>query len=101
MTTGLKMKTVSVHEVDYNDLDDFISFTYGTSFEVVADQEMSNDSSKVMTVKKARLNKWDAEVFETVKTDGCFRTGSLYPIMTDLCNRDLIPEGKYVIRVSW
>lgn len=99
--SGLKMKTVTVHEVNYSDLDDFISFTYGTSFEIVADQEMSNDSSKVITVKKEGLRSWDQQALDDARLGKFFRPGSLYPIMTDLCNRNLIPEGKYVIRVSW
>jgi hypothetical protein len=54
-----------------------------------------------MNVSKEPLDKWDAEIFEEMKVSQSFRGGSLRAIMTDLCNRDLIPAGKYVIRVSW
>lgn len=104
MTTQLKslrMNTVTVHEVNYADLDDFISFHYGVAFETPCDQEMSNDSDKVLTISKEKLDKWDMGCFDKAKIDGCFPGGSLRPIMTDLCNRGLLPAGKYVIRVSW
>jgi len=97
---SLPMKTVSYFEVDYHDFNKFIKSVYGQQFEIVADQELGNDSQATFTAKKESLDEYDAEQIETFKATG---DGSYlaHTIFTDLANRDLIPEGEYLIEVCW
>ena len=96
----LKYKEIKYFEVDYDDLDDFISEQYGREFEIVADQELMNDVSKTVTIKKSVLNQWEQKDLEEWKLTGR-KNWMLYTLLTDLCNRDLIPEGEYLINISW
>ena len=96
----LKYKEIKYFEVDYSDLNDFISEQYDREFEIVADQELMNDVSKTVTVKRAVLNPWELKDLEEWKLTGR-KNWMLYTLLTDLCNRNLIPEGKYLINISW
>lgn len=97
---SLKCKKVEYLEVDYGDLDNFISKHYGREFEVVADQEMGNDSSKSLTVKQEPLDEWERRNLDEWISTG--RGGWLLrTIMTDLCNQGLIAPGEYLIEISW
>ena len=96
----LKYKEIKYFEVDYDDLDDFISEQYGREFEIVADQGLMNDVSKTVTVKKEQLNQWEQRDLEEWKLTGR-KNWMFSTLLTDLCNRDLIPEGEYLINISW
>lgn len=94
----LKVDEEKVFFVDYGDLDEFINHHYPNlqnKFEFVADEEMSNDSSKQICV--------DGKVDEGSKAqiqegEGMFMTN---PLLNDACRRGLLEKGMYVIRVSW
>jgi len=91
--------------VDYGDLDEFISDIYGREYEIVADLELMqegifNDVSKSTLVKKEQLDKWQQGELNKWKTSG--RGNRMFhTLMTDLCNRDLIEPGEYLIEISW
>lgn len=99
-----EIKTVFL--VDYNDLDSFISQEYGYQFESIADQEWSNYMSREFTVEKKpfdindTLDKYDIEELEEyIKTgEGNF---ILQILLRDLCVRNRIKPGHYVINISW
>jgi len=100
----LKCEVVSHFKVDSYDLENFINKIYFAvnkeiSFYLVSDMEWSNDSTHTFSVQK---EPWDA--YLQGKMDK-FLIGrgsySLRVILTDLANRDLIPEGNYLITVCW
>jgi hypothetical protein len=96
----LKMKIVTRHEVNYNDLDEFVTTFYGQEFMFSAVEEAGNDSSHTFCVEKEEIDEYDQN-----KLDEFRRTGRgqylTSTILTDLCNGDLIPEGDYLINVCW
>ena len=97
----LKCKTKTVIEVDYNDLDEFISEIYGVDYEIVSDEELNNYSMKSFDIKKESLGAYDQRCFNNWKVDSNNEQFMARTILTDLCNRELIPEGEYLIDVSW
>jgi hypothetical protein len=96
----LHLDVKTIFHTDYNPLDSYISWVYGQLFELVPDQELSNYSSKEITVKKEELRD-----YEQTKLDEFIQTGKgtglFYILMKDLANRDLIPVGPYVIKIYW
>jgi hypothetical protein len=96
----LKCQKKTVIEVDYGDLDRFIQEVYGHEYEIVADQELGNDCCKSVTVKKEKLNQWEQADLDMFISTGIYRY-MLHTILSDLCNRDLLEPGEYVIEISW
>ena len=100
----IKFKEVKYFEVEYKDLEHYINSHYGTSgYSVVADMECSNDSSVTIDcVKKQDLDEYEkkelTKFLDSDGNDGSYITSTL---MLDLCNKGLIPEGDYLIRVCW
>lgn len=96
----LKTKKVEYFEVDYGDLEAFIEEVYGQEFNLACDQETGNDTALTMEVKKERLGEYDRDKIDRWIRDGeesyMFRV-----LMFDLCNKDLIEPGNYVIEISW
>lgn len=98
----LKIKTITAHEVNSYELERFIKEHYPAAkmYSFVADQEARNDSQHRFRVKKEPLDEYDQ------KRVADFSAGQVEAQMTscllsDLCNRDLIPEGTYVVSVCW
>ncbi len=98
----LKMTTREYIEVNYGDLDEFLTerFSFDPRYEFVAAEEMSNDSEKSITVEP-ELDKYDKEemreILETKKWK-CCQTSTL---LCYLCEKGEIPAGDYLISVSW
>lgn len=97
---NLKVEKKTLFVVDYNDLDSFISKTYGREYEIVADLELMNDMSKSTIVKKEPLDQWDLNNLHEWITTGR-KNWMFHTLMTDLCNRELIEPGEYLIEISW
>lgn len=89
----------TIISVEADDLQKLIEETYGYRYEIVADMELSNDDLVESNVEKDELMDYDQnEVDEYGKTGrGSFL---LHKLMQDLCNKNLLIPGKYLIRVS-
>jgi hypothetical protein len=99
----MKTKTVTVIEVEYNELDKAINEFYGKpsrTFSVVADQELGNDSQKEITVSKEPLDKWDQAKVGAFKNLGAYGF-SLGSLLQDMANAGAIEPGTYLIKVCW
>lgn len=96
----LKHEKKVVITVDQCDLDKFISEVYDKPFEFVADEEANNDSSYEFSVKKEVLSEYDMRKLNEFKATGKGQllTGTL---LADLCNKDLIEPGDYIIQTCW
>lgn len=90
-----------VYNVSSGNLDTLIQTYYkNKDYSFIEDQEMSNDSDKEFSIKKEKLNKYDEkelQIFENGECS-CFITSLL---LRDLCNNNIIPEGNYLVSVSW
>ena len=98
---SLKTKRVSYLKVSYREIERFICKVYGIPhYNIVATEEWSNDSQHRVRAEKGELDQWDLEKLDKVKS-GREPSFSFRAVMTDLCNRDLIEPGDYLIDVSW
>ncbi len=86
--------------VKCNILEKEIQKEYGREFDLVADLTANRDSFIKVMVYKDTLGNYDKECLEGFITEG---EGSwLTPLLlTDMCNRDIIPQGRYLIDISW
>lgn len=92
---------VPYYELEYGVFNEIIKEHFGLKeFEVVAAEEGRNDSSLTFTAKKGANYDYDRKGVEEVKSGGnyTFKTAAL---VNDLADRDIIPEGKYVIDICW
>lgn len=99
----LKTKAVTAFELTYRDFEAFIAAVYpGASYGFMNDVEGSNDSVYRFRTKKEVLDSYDQKKLDKFRSaSGEYIWGVTHVIFTDLCNRDLIPEGTYIISVSW
>ena len=87
--------------MDYNELDDLICKTYGVNdFESIASEEWNNYSRYEFGIKKSVLTGYDLKTIENVRA-GKNPSYAVRDLLTDMCNNDIIPEGDYLIVVSW
>jgi hypothetical protein len=98
----LPMTTVTVYEVDSDDLEFFITEQYPNArkFFFGEDGGCGNTPPSRYVVKKEEL-----ALFDRAKVDrfasGEYEFDITRLLLNDLCNRDLIPEGTYIIKVIW
>ena len=99
----LKYEGLLFKVVQYYDLDNFIKAHYDLpDYEVIADMEYNNDSCYKMTIEKKELSKYDQEdLNEFLNSKGRDGNYMIYKLMYDMCNKDLIEPGHYLIDVSW
>lgn len=98
MELKARVEEGEVFFVDYGDLDKFINYHYPnlkTKFEFVADEEMSNDSDKVIHID-GEIDEY--EEGELKEGEGMYRT---HIFLNDACRRGLLEEGTYIIEVCW
>lgn len=96
------MKTVTYYEMEYPEFDKLVSETLGIDYESVAENEWNNDSSyDFKGIKKEPLDEYDAKRIALHQQGS--RTYNLwaYIVLRELVNRDVLPEGDYIIQVCW
>lgn len=95
------VKTIT--EVNYNDLEKVIEDVYGAKYEIPSMEERGSGSGDMMEINirtKVPLRAYDCE--EIIK----LRAGKpsqwiLRTIMQDMVNNREIPEGFYIVDISW
>ena len=97
----LRVEERTVRVVDHQDMDKFIQEVSGYSFESAADLEARNDSSHEIHVRLNEYNpsNYDREVWANQKSGK--NPPGLRSILACMCEEGFIPEGFYLIRVSW
>lgn len=91
---------ITVIPVSYHDWDTFVQEVYGQDYEIVADQELSNDSDFAITARKEPLDKWAIRDLTSFVAGGQNQWVT-HKLVTDMCNRGLLPEGEYLISICW
>jgi hypothetical protein len=94
------MKTVTVHEMDDNEFDELVLTRYGHDFAFAADRECGNDTQHRFEVQRKPLDEWEQADLDKFTTSG---EGSFLArmLLKDLVNQQVLPEGIYLINVSW
>jgi len=78
-------------------LDEICKQTYGKDITFGT----SNDTDYSIDVEKKALPDYDQETVDDCVATGFIQEYDLNILMNDLCNRDAIPPGHYVVTVSW
>ena len=86
--------------MSYGWFERIVNDIYGVNYEFVADQEAHNDTSYEYDVHKRKFSEWENNSLDKFKKEGkySYMAGT---ILDDLCDKGVIEEGHYIIRVSW
>lgn len=100
---GLKYELKSVIMVEYSDLDEFLTerFNLPEDYEFAAMEELGNDVVDSINVCKEEIDSYDQEYIDAVVKDKKPRPYGTRMLLCYLCNLGEIPEGNYMINVSW
>jgi hypothetical protein len=79
-------------------LEQVFEFAYGRPMEML---EGGNDTSYSWDVRKQEIDSYNREQMDIYIKRGGFPHYYLNWFLYDLCNRDVIPPGRYVVRDSW
>lgn len=86
------------YSIDYNDLNSLIKKVYDVDFESCLDQ--SNDSTLSISVDGmlSLFDQNDLEVFLSTKIQ---EYNTLRLLLNDMCRKNLIEPGQYLVNISW
>lgn len=96
----LKVKTETVHKIDSYDLEEFIRKVTGHEYEVVVNEEWSNDSQHRFDVD-GKLDQWSAPEWEAFKATGEAKCYRLRTILNGLIHDGHMDAGIYLVTVCW
>ena len=96
----LKYEEITYKQVEYHELEDLILHVYKQEYEIVVGEEQRNDSLIRCRVEKEEFDNYSKErVKEFIETGD--ESYMLTYLLQDMCNRDIIEEGNYLIDISW
>lgn len=99
-------KPIIVINVNYYDVDDLITNYFNPKklgkkeYECAAYEEWCNDEDHKITIQKRQLKSYELKAVKEARL-GKWEHYRLAVYLTHLCNEDVIPEGNYLIRVSY
>lgn len=102
----LNIKTETTHFVDSSDLEKFIAEQFNIpGVEII---EASNDTDHTFEVEDLTYEdsaSWKSKsmhkTLEAARRGGYVSIYELGAIMNQMCTLDMIPPGRYIVRVSW
>lgn len=100
---NLKCEKEVVVKCEYQDLESLIKHIYGHEYEIMPMEEVGSSQYNAtydLTVSKDKLSQDEVENIQSLRL-GRPIPYMLGDILTDLCNRDIIDSGEYIINVSW
>jgi len=102
-----KPETKTVFTVDYHEIEKLIDEHYGEKagfkerFNLACIEEQGNDTDYNIFVEKGEIDdEYDQEYLKPYN-NGRYRNYSTQTFLNDLCDKDIIPEGDYLINISW
>ena len=99
----LKYEIKTIISVEYYDLDAFFTARFNLihDYEFIAMEELGNDVVKSINVNKEKLGVYDQKYVDAVVKNKIPKHYGTRTILCHLCNLGEIPEGEYLINVSW
>jgi hypothetical protein len=98
------MKIKTLVETDYHEIDELINTHFpcpGHNYESIAFEEWGNSESHTFNVEKGPLDRNDSDSLRKWAAgdwkSGMFR---LRVFLNELCNRDIIQPGEYLVKIS-
>lgn len=99
-----RIELIETYHIDMYDLMAIIDENYPVEdFEIIPE---SNDSSHSVKVEKkanriAALEGFHEKDLEKIRVENSCEIYLVHHLMDDLADRDILPEGEYIIHVSW
>ena len=88
--------TVTLYEIVDDGFNSFVMDVYGKRIEIESEEERLYESSlQFGSIKKRNLNKWEISDMELFTKDG--RYPGTRTLLIDMCNKNAIKEGDYII----
>lgn len=104
----MKTEIKTTIHVDYGDLERQMQEVYGFPYEMACDMEVGNDTShefddiNIKEAEEARDDECDAEDLQDwIDSGGKKQMWGPRFMLLDMVLKGLIPEGDYVVRISW
>ena len=95
----LKCEKKVMISVDYNDLDRFIQDEFNLpNFELVADEELNNDTTKTFNVDAEEMNQKELVGILRGTKSTQYQTRQL---LCQLCFEGKLEAGEYAVNISW
>ena len=95
------IKSEQFYTLNYYEFEEIVCAYYKRdNYSFILSMESDNYVNYVFEAKKEELEDWDVEELQKFlqgTDEGC----SPYILLTDLVNNNIIPEGNYLIEVSW
>src|SRR4051812_1073749 len=89
-----------IFEAGYRDVQTLFKEVYGHKLEIVADMEAANGANLSFKIDKGHVgnirSRW---IDEFCKTGDSVEYGLTRYLLYDLCDRGIIPPGKYIISI--
>jgi hypothetical protein len=79
-------------------LEQIFELAYGKPMEML---ESPNDTDYSLNIKKEEICDYDQRILNENIARGHFTCWHLGTMLTDLVNKNIIPQGNYVVNVSW
>lgn len=97
----LKFEEQTFKVVDLDGMQTIINKVYNIDFSIPCDQECSNDIHLMFTVETGQnTDKYEKTAIKRL-LDGKNETYMLGILLNDMCDKDIIPAGNYLINISW
>lgn len=94
-------KKVEYYECDYSEVDELIKEKYGLKgYEFCDVQETGNDVSYTFRVN-GKLSEWGLREWAEIQKTGKVSHYCNGLLLNKLCQDGYIPEGEYLVKVSW
>lgn len=88
--------------ITYSELEKLIEENFHVDeFSIPCDMELSNNTYFVTGGAKADLDKWDQNDLTNFLRGNPRSYNNTELLVQCMINRDIIPEGKYLVHVSW
>lgn len=101
---ALSLDSVTVIKVNYRSIerlfDQVFKTTHKEGFHLPCIEERGNGEDWEVDVSKEVRDEYDLEELEEVKS-GSWPQFCTDTLLTECCNRGIIPEGNYLIDISW
>lgn len=92
----MKFKEKTIREVDYNDLDEFISQEFGIEYESIPYEEWNNYESHSLEVEAKEMNKYTKAKMERKNYHFI-----LSELLNHLCFTGKLEPGEYLINIFY
>lgn len=101
MTNKLKLEEQTFKVINLDEMQIAINKIYNIDFSIPCDQECGNDIHLTFTVETGQnTDKYEKAAIKRL-LDGKNETYMLGILLNDMCDKDIIPAGNYLIDISW